>query len=43
MRPIFTNPRSMEEAGKYGLKRGRTCFVASRLDVVAVAGLLRIL
>ena len=27
------------EAGEYGLKRG-TCFVASRLEVVAVAGLL---
>ena len=29
------------EAGEYGLTRG-TCFVASRLEVVAVAGLLRI-
>ena len=29
------------EAGEYGLKRG-TCFVARRLEVVAVAGLLRI-
>ena len=27
------------EAGEYGLTRG-TCFVASRLEVVAVAGLL---
>ena len=27
------------EAGEYGLKRG-TCFVARRLEVVAVAGLL---
>ena len=30
------------EAGEYGLTRG-TCFVARRLEVVAVAGLLRIL
>ena len=37
-RPISTNPGSME-AGEYGLTRG-TCFVASRLEVVAVAGLL---
>ena len=37
-RPIFTNPGSME-AGEYGLTRG-TRFVACRLDVVAVAGLL---
>ena len=37
-RPISTNPGSME-AGKYGLTRG-TCFVARRLEVVAVAGLL---
>ena len=29
----------MEEAGEYGLTRG-TCFVARRLEVVAVAGLL---
>ena len=29
------------EAGEHGLTRG-TCFVASRLEVVAVAGLLRI-
>ena len=36
--PMFTNPGSME-AGEYGLTRG-TCFVASRLEVVAVAGLL---
>ena len=38
MRPISTNPGSME-AGEYGLTRG-TCFVARRLEVVAVAGLL---
>ena len=37
-RPIFTNPGSMG-AGKYGVTRG-TCFVARRLEVVAVAGLL---
>ena len=37
-RPISTNPVSIE-AGEYGLTRG-TCFVASRLEVVAVAGLL---
>ena len=37
-RPIFTNPGSME-AGEYGLTRG-TRFVASRLEVVAVGGLL---
>ena len=37
-RPISTNPRSME-AGEYGLTRGKG-FVVSRLDVVAVAGLL---
>ena len=36
-RPISTNPGSME-AGEYGLTRG-TCFVACRLEVVAVAGL----
>ena len=35
--PISTNPESME-AGEYGLSRG-TCFVARRLEVVAVAGL----
>ena len=35
-RPISTNPGSME-ASKYGLTRG-TCFVARRLEVVAVAG-----
>ena len=29
------------EAGRYGLTRG-TCFFARRLDVVAVAGLLRL-
>ena len=38
MRPISTNPGSME-AGEYGLTRG-TCFVARRLELVAVAGLL---
>ena len=37
-RLISTNPASME-AGEYGLTRG-TCFVARRLEVVAVAGLL---
>ena len=37
-RPISTNPGSME-AGKYGLTRG-TCFVACRLEVVVVTGLL---
>ena len=37
-RPISINPVSME-AGEYGLTRG-TCFVARRLEVVAVAGLL---
>ena len=37
-RPISTTPGSME-AGGYGLARG-TCFVARRLEVVAVAGLL---
>ena len=37
-RPISTNPGSME-AGEYGLTRG-TCFVACRLEVVAVTGLL---
>ena len=36
--PIPTNPGSMEE-GEYGLTRV-TCFVARRLEVVAVAGLL---
>ena len=36
--PISTNPGSTE-AGEYGLTRG-TCFVARRLEVVAVAGLL---
>ena len=39
-RPISTNPVSME-AGEYGLTRG-TCFFARRLEVVAVAGLLRL-
>ena len=38
-RPISTNPGSME-AGEYGLTRGM-CFVASSLEVVAVAGILR--
>ena len=37
-RPISTNPGSME-AGEHGLTRGM-CFVARRLEVVAVAGLL---
>ena len=37
-RPISTNPGSMK-AGEYGLTRG-TCFFESRLEVVAVAGLL---
>ena len=37
-RSISTNPGSME-AGEYGLTRG-ACFVARRLEVVAVAGLL---
>ena len=37
-RLISTNLRSME-AGKYGLTRG-TCFVARRLEVVGVTGLL---
>ena len=37
-RPIPINPGSMEPGG-YGLTRG-TCFVARRLEVVAVAGLL---
>ena len=37
-RPISTNPGSME-SGEYGLTR-ETCFVARRLEVVAVAGLL---
>ena len=36
--PISTNPGSMK-AGEHGLTRG-TCFVARRLEVVAVAGLL---
>ena len=39
-RPISTNPVSME-AGEYGLTRG-TCYFARRLEVVAVAGLLRL-
>ena len=37
-RPIYSNPGSME-AGEYELTRG-TRFVASRLEVVAVTGLL---
>ena len=37
-RPISTNPGSME-AGEYWLTRG-TCFIARRLEVIAVAGLL---
>ena len=37
-RPISTNPGSVE-TGEYGLTRG-TCFVARRLEVIAVAGLL---
>ena len=37
-RPIYSNPGSME-AGEYELTRG-TRFVASRLEVVAVAELL---
>ena len=37
-RPTSTNPGSME-AGEYGLTRG-TCFVARRLELVAVAGML---
>ena len=37
-RPISTNPGSME-AGEYGLTRG-TCFLACRLELDAVAGLL---
>ena len=37
-RPISTTPGSME-AGEYGLTRG-TCFLACRLELVAVAGLL---
>ena len=38
-RPVSTNPGCMEEGCEYGLTRG-TCFVARRLEVVAVAGLL---
>ena len=37
-RPISTNPGSME-AGEYGLTR-ETCFLACRLELDAVAGLL---
>ena len=37
-RPISTNPGSME-ADDYGLTRG-ACFVARRLEVVAVVELL---
>ena len=36
--PISTNPGYME-AGEYGLTRG-TCFIANRLEMHAVAGLL---
>ena len=36
---ICTNPGYMEESCEYGLTRG-TRFVARRLEVVAVAGLL---
>ena len=39
-RPISTNPVSME-AVEYGLTRG-ACFFARCLEVVAVAGLLRL-
>ena len=39
-RPIFTNPGSME-AGECGLTRV-TCFLACRLELVAVAGRIRI-
>ena len=39
-KPISTNPGCLE-AGEYGLTRG-TCFVARRLEVVVVAGMLRI-
>ena len=39
-RPISTNPGSIE-AGEYGLTRG-TCLLACRLELDAVAGLLRI-
>ena len=38
-RPISTNNRGSMEAGEYGLTDG-TRFVARRLEVVAVAGLL---
>ena len=38
-RPISTNNPGSMEAGEYGLTRG-TCFVARRLEMVAVAGLL---
>ena len=38
-RSISTKPGCMEEACEYGLTRG-TCFVARRLKVVVVAGLL---
>ena len=39
-RPISTNPGYME-AGEYGLTRGKR-FVARRLEMLAVAGLLSI-
>ena len=38
-RPISTNPGSMAEECEYGLPSG-TCFIARRLEVVEVAGLL---
>ena len=38
-RLIFSNPGSMEEAHEYGLPRAR-CFVARRLELVAVSGRL---
>ena len=38
-RLVSTNPGSMEEAREYGLPRA-TCFVARRLELVAVAGRL---
>ena len=37
-RPVSTNPGSME-AGEYGLTRG-TCYLACRVELDAVAGLL---
>ena len=38
---ISTNPRSIKEECAYGMPSGK-CFPARRLEVVAVAGLLRI-